>query len=93
MTPPNLLQTQFLKRHITMEPREIPSCGPFIAVSIDTRWFTRDENNCLTITPLGIKTFWSGVKHHGIYKVMSKPNTTGPTNTPPSGGSPVAVAA
>lgn len=93
MTPLNLLQTQFLKRHITMEPQAIPVCGPFLSVSVQSQWFTSDENNHLTITPSGIKAFWSGVKHHGIHKVMSNPNMTGPTNTPPSGGSPVAVAA
>ena len=89
---PTLLQTQFLKRYITMEPRVIPSNGPFMSVSVSTAWFTADQD-ILTITRNGINAFWRGVRKHGHKAVMSRPiPPRGPDNTP-TGGTPVAVAA
>lgn len=89
---PSLLQTQFLKRYITMEPRSIPCAGPFMAVSVDVSWFTNDDG-VLTITPKGVRAFWSGVRKYGAKSVMGKPVSSGPKNTPPTGGTPIAMAA
>ena len=92
---PSILQTQFLRRYITMEPRSIPVAGPFAAVSVRTDWFNIVEPDIptLQITQAGIKEFWYGVKKHGAKAVMGKPATSGPNNTPPTGGTPAAVAA
>ena len=88
---PSLLQTQFLKRYIMMEPKGIPCAGPFMSVSVDVSWFTNDDG-MLTITPKGIRAFWYGVRKHGAKSIMGKPISTGPKNTPPTGGTPVASA-
>ena len=89
---PTLLQTQFLKRYITMEPRIIPINGPFMSVSVSTAWFTAD-GDILTITRNGINAFWAGVRKHGHKAVISRPIAPrGPGNTPAC-GTPVAVAA
>lgn len=90
---PDLLQTQFLKRHITMTPKPIPSCGPFMNVSVSNSWFTSDDNDDITITRAGIIAFWRGVRKHGHKAVRQFPvPPRGPDNTP-TGGTPVAVAA
>ena len=88
----SLLQTQFLKRYITMEPSSIPCAGPFMAVSVDVSWFTNDDG-ILTITPKGVMAFWSGAKKHGTKAVMGKPASSGPKNNPPTGGTPIAPTA
>lgn len=93
---PSILQTQFLKRYITMEPRGIPFAGPFAGVSTLRGWFNVVDPDIptLQITDMGIKAFWSGVKKHGAKAVMGKPATVlPPNNTPPTGGTPAAVAA
>lgn len=92
---PSLLQTQFLKRYITMEPKGIPFSGPFSGVSTVRGWFDIVDPDIptLKITGMGILAFWSGVKKHGAIAVIGKPTPTGPKNNPPSGGSPVAMAA
>ena len=88
---PSLLQTQFLKRYITMTPKPILVCGPFMNVSVSSAWFTSDGDN-LTITGDGVRDFWKGVRKHGHKAVMSHSIAPrGPGNTP-TGGTPVAVA-
>ena len=91
---PDLLQTQFLKRYITLEPKAAPIAGPFASVGISTAWFTGYDNpgQIMTITKAGISAFWRGVRKHGHKAVMGRPSTPhGPDNTP-TGGTPVAVA-
>lgn len=92
---PSILQTQFLRRYITMDVKGIPVAGPFAGVSVRTDWFNIIDPNIptLQITKTGIKAFWSGVKKHGAKAVMGKAVTSGPNNTPPTGGTPAAVAA
>lgn len=34
MRIPDLLQMQFLKRHITMDAKAVPAAGPFAGVSV-----------------------------------------------------------
>lgn len=92
---PSLLQTQFLKRYITLEPSAAPICGPFMSVSIRTDWFAGydTEGQIMTITKSGVAAFWQGVSKHGIKAVMGRPATPrGPDNTP-TGGTPMALAA
>ncbi len=90
---PDLIQTQFLKRYITMTPKPIPVCGPFMNVSVSSAWFASDDNDDLTITRAGIMAFWRGVRKHGHKAIMQHPlPPRGPNNTP-TGGTPVAVAA
>ena len=89
---PDLLQTQFLKRYITLTPKPIPANGPFMNVSVSSAWFTSDGDN-LTITVDGVRDFWRGVRKHGVKAVTQRPiPPKGPDNTP-TGGTPVAVAA
>ncbi len=92
---PSLLQTQLLKRYITMEPKGIPFAGPFAGVSTVRGWFEIVDPDVptLKITNMGIRAFWSGVRKHGSKAVMGKPVSSGPKNNPPTGGSPVAMAA
>lgn len=96
MRVPDLLQTQFLKRHITMDAKAAPVAGPFAGVSVAREWFDIVDPAIPTIkiTDSGIRAFWRGVKKHGARKVMGKPvMNKGPNNTPPTGGTPVAMAA
>ena len=92
---PTILQTQFLKWYITMEPKGIPFAGPFASVSTVRGWFEIVDPDVptLKITNMGIKAFWGGVRKHGAKAVMGKPVPGGPKNTPPTGGSPVAISA
>lgn len=39
---------------------------------------------------MGICAFWSGVRKHGAKAVTGKPVSSGPKNTPPTGGTPIA---
>lgn len=88
----DILQTQLLMRHITMEPREIPECGPFLSVSVDRSWFSSDGER-MTITKPGIKAFWAGVKKHGHRVIRELPSPTMPPNDTPPGGTPVLMRA
>lgn len=89
---PSLLQTQFLKRYVTMTPKPIPVNGLFMNVSVSSAWFTSDGDN-LTITSDGVRDFWKGVRKHGTKAVMRRPvPPKGPDNSP-TGGTPVSVAA
>lgn len=85
-----LLQTQFLKRYITLQTLPIPIAGAFAGVSVDRSWFNLSYDSSdepyLTITPAGVKQFWIGVKHWGIKKVMGKPIPTPSLNPPPNDG-------
>ena len=92
---PTILQTQFLKRYITMEPKGIPFAGPFASVSTVRGWFEIVDPDVptLKITNMGIKAFWVGVRKHGAKAVMGKLVPSGPKNTPPTGGSPIAISA
>ena len=95
MRVPNLLQTQFLKRHITMDAKAVPVAGPFAGVSVAREWFEIVDPDVptLKITNMGIRAFWSGVRKHGAKAVTGKPVSSGPKNTPPTGGTPIAAAA
>ena len=95
MRVPNLLQTQFLKRHITMDAKAVPVAGPFAGVSVAREWFEIVDPDVptLKITNMGICSFWSGVRKHGAKSVMGKAASSGPKNTPPTGGTPIAAAA
>lgn len=96
MRVPDLLQTQFLKRHITMDAKAIPVAGPFAGVSVAREWFDIVDPDIPTIkiTDSGIRAFWHGVKKHGARSVMGKPVVNkGPNSTPPTCGTPVAMAA
>ena len=92
---PSLIQTQFLKRYITMEPKAVPYAGPFSGVSVALNWFDTVDPQIpvIKITPVGIKAFWSGVRKHGVKAVMGKAVSSGPKNTPPTGGTPIASTA
>lgn len=78
-----------------MEPKGIPFAGPFASVSTVRGWFEIVDPDVptLKITDMGIKAFWSGVRKHCAKAVMGKPVPGGPKNTPPTGGSPVAISA
>ena len=95
MRVPDLLQTQFLKRHITMDAKAVPVAGPFAGVSIAREWFEIVDPDVptLKVTNIGIRAFWSGVRKYGVKAVMGKPTSSGPKNTPHTGGTPIAAAA
>lgn len=81
MKSPTLLQIQFLKEFITMEPKKIPYSGPFANVGIFPEWFTID-GDIFTITRHGITVFWDGVSVYGAKEVMKKPVIPRPDNGP-----------
>ena len=87
MRVPDLLQTQFLKRHITMDAKAVPVAGPFAGVSVAREWFEIVDPDvpALKVTNMGIRAFWSGVRKHGAKAVMGKPVSSSPKNTPPTG--------
>ena len=92
MRVPDVLQTQFLKRHITMDAKAVPVAGPFAGVSVAREWFNIVDPDIptLQITQTGIRAFWLGVKEHGAKAIMGKAESSGPKNTPPTCGTPIA---